>query len=90
MKRGTERTPESEAAVEIALEDLAERLLEALAHVRSGEEVIIAEHGQPFTRLVPAAPARRLRVPGVDRGRVRIADDFDAPLPEEVLRRFEG
>jgi prevent-host-death family protein len=61
------------------------RLLERAAR---GEEVIIAKAGKPVARLIPfATPAdRRL---GQDAGRVTIAADFDAPLPEELLRACE-
>jgi len=48
-----------------------------------GEDVIIARDNQPLVRLVPvshtAGTARRL---GTARGQIRIADDFDAPLPD--------
>ena len=60
-----------------------------LARVARGEEIIIAKAGKPIARLVPAIPAPGPRVLGMDRGRATIADDFDAPLPEEVLAGFE-
>jgi antitoxin (DNA-binding transcriptional repressor) of toxin-antitoxin stability system len=41
-------------------------------------------------RLVPVESAKLARQPGVLRGRIRIADDFDAPLPEDLQRAFEG
>jgi prevent-host-death family protein len=59
-----------------------------LARVAAGDEVIIAKAGKPIARLVPVAPSGR-RSLGVDRGRGFIADDFDAPLPEEILAEFE-
>ncbi len=37
-----------------------------------------------------AAPPDRRAALGMDRGKVHIADDFDAPLPEDVQRAFEG
>ncbi len=54
----------------------------------AGEEIIIAKNGVPKARLVPlvAKPARRM--PGAWKGRMWIADDFDAPLPLEILRSF--
>lgn len=51
-------------------------LLEAVA---AGEEIIIAKAGKPVARLVPERGAGRRW--GRDRGKVRIADDFDAPVP---------
>ena len=61
------------------------RLLERVIH---GEDVIIARAGTPVARLVPFRPTRA-RALGLDAGRVAIADDFDAPLPAEVLADFE-
>lgn len=61
------------------------RLLDRVAR---GDEVIIAKAGKPIARLIPfARPGQR--VLGLDAGRVHIADDFDAPLPEDILADFE-
>ena len=62
------------------------RLLEQVA---AGEEVIIAKAGKPVARLVPAANRNTRRVLGSDKGDVWIAEDFDAPLPDEILAAFE-
>ena len=63
------------------------RLVERAA---KGEEIIIAKAGRPVARLMPlAVPAPRRR-PGLLKGKIKIAKDFDAPLPEEILRLFEG
>jgi prevent-host-death family protein len=56
----------------------------------AGEEIIIAKAGHPVARLVPFQGPRRPRRPGGWEGRVRIREDFDAPLPDEVLAAFEG
>lgn len=52
--------------------------------VEAGEEVIIARAGKPVARLVPLEKPARPRTPGALRGRIRIAEDFDAPLPPEI------
>ena len=54
----------------------------------AGEEVIIAKAGKPMVRLVPVAMKSRRTGFGELKGRIRIADDFDAPLPGDVLRAF--
>jgi prevent-host-death family protein len=54
-----------------------------------GEEIVIARAGRPVARLVPFDRATRGRRPGLLKGRIRIAKDFDAPLPENILRLFE-
>lgn len=61
------------------------RLLERVAR---GEEVVIAKSGEPVAKLVPYRPPPRQ--PGRLKGKIRIAPDFDAPLPEEIARAFRG
>jgi len=58
--------------------------------VNAGEEVVITRHGRPVARLVPAQVAKQ-RKPGLLEGQgYWIADDFDAPLPDDLLDLFEG
>lgn len=59
-----------------------------LRRVAAGEEILIAKAGRPVARLVPVK-AGRVRVLGSDRGVFTVPDDFDAPLPEELLAEFE-
>jgi antitoxin (DNA-binding transcriptional repressor) of toxin-antitoxin stability system len=54
-----------------------------------GEEIVIARAGRPVARLVPLGGAARPRRPGLLKGRIRIRKDFDAPLPEDILRLFD-
>jgi len=56
----------------------------------SGEEVVIAKAGRPVAKLVALAPGNRPRKPGVRKGRLRVARDFDAPLPKQILDAFLG
>lgn len=59
-----------------------------LARVQAGEEIVIARNGQPVARLVPVARATERR-PDVAPD-LWVAEDFDAPLPEDLLDAFEG
>ena len=63
------------------------RLVEEAA---AGEEIVIARAGKPVAKLVPIAPDLTPRQLGALRGKIWIAEDFDAPLPPEVLAGFEG
>lgn len=54
----------------------------------AGQEVVIAKAGKPMVRLVPVVATRRRTGYGDLKGRIRIADDFDAPLSDEILRLF--
>ena len=56
----------------------------------AGGKVIIARAGRPVARLVPLEPAPTRRMLGRLSGRLSMPDDFDAPLPEDMLAAFEG
>lgn len=53
-----------------------------------GEEIVIAKSGKPKARLVPMGEVHPRREPGKGRGQWVISDDFDAPLPPEILAAF--
>jgi prevent-host-death family protein len=55
----------------------------------AGTEIVIAKAGVPRARLVAAKPSHT-RKPGQWRGKIRVAADFDEPLPEDLLDAFEG
>ena len=60
-----------------------------LARVMSGEEIIIAKAGEPVARLVPVDRKPVKRQPGGAADVITISDEFDDPLPDEILREFE-
>ncbi|HYW97749.1 MAG TPA: type II toxin-antitoxin system Phd/YefM family antitoxin [Candidatus Elarobacter sp.] len=66
------------------------QLSRLLRRVAAGEEITIANRGIPVARLVPVLTGKPMRELGVYGDTVKIADDFDAPLPEEILDLFEG
>ncbi len=52
--------------------------------------MIIAKAGKPMARLSPInAPAKAKKL-GLLKGKIRVPDDFDAPLGAELLAQFEG
>lgn len=63
------------------------KLIDAVMH---GDEVIIAKAGKPAARLVPIAPLKPKRKPGALKGKIKIAHDFNARLPQDLLDQFEG
>jgi len=54
----------------------------------AGEEIIIAKAGKPVAKLVPLHPRPRRRKLGIAAGEFTVPDDFDAPLPDDVLGLF--
>lgn len=63
------------------------KLIEAVAE---GNEIMIAKAGKPAAKLVPVHAQRPIRKPGALKGKMRIAEDFDAPLPDDIQAAFEG
>jgi prevent-host-death family protein len=55
----------------------------------AGKEIVIAKAGVPRARLVRVKPTARRR-PGGSKGKIWIAPDFDAPLPDDILDAFDG
>jgi prevent-host-death family protein len=70
-------------------------VLEAKTHlsrlierVEAGEEVVIARAGRPVARLIPYRTRTSPRTPGIWRGQVQLAPDFDSP-DQEIVESFE-
>lgn len=74
----------------VNLYDAKTQLSKLVDRAADGEEIVIAKAGKPRARLVPLAEKKKVRRPGVWKGKVWIADDFDAPLPPEILAGFNG
>ena len=80
-------------SINVTSQEAAAKFPQLLQQVLHGEEIIIADEGTELARVVPSAPkplAKNPRIPGIDKGKVFLAPDFDDPLPEELLRAFEG
>ena len=58
--------------------------------VCKGQELILAKAGRPLVKLVPLKTVKPKRTPGFLKGKIRIAADFDAPLPQDWLNDFEN
>jgi prevent-host-death family protein len=56
----------------------------------AGKDVIIARGGKPVARLTSLDGAPRKIRFGLLKGKVKVAADFDSPLPDELLAQFEG
>lgn len=64
-------------------------LSELVERAAEGDEIVISKSGKPKARLVPLEDLRPLRLPGQGKGKWRVSDDFDAPLPSEIVEVFE-
>jgi prevent-host-death family protein len=56
-----------------------------------GKSIVIAKSGTPLARLGPLTELRARKITfGFMKGKIRIAEDFDAPLPDAILDAFES
>jgi prevent-host-death family protein len=72
--------------IEVNIHEAKTNLSRLLAQVEAGEEVIIARSGEPVAKLIAVAKPAKNRVLGQYKGKVVIADDFDAPVDPETWR----
>jgi prevent-host-death family protein len=77
--------------MEVNIHEAKTHFSRLLQKVAAGEEVVIARAGVPVAKLVAVEPKKAQTRPlGMDEGRIWIADDFDAPLPDDLLKAFYG
>lgn len=76
--------------LQVNIHEAKTHLSRLLARVAEGEEVVIARSGRPVARLTRYEGAEsRGRILGRDAGLFEVPDDFDEPLPDDVLEGFE-
>ncbi len=73
---------------EVGVHEAKTHLSQLLRRVAGGEEVVITRSGRPVAKLVPVGGAVRREL-GRDRGLFEVPDDFNSPLPDDLLAEFE-
>ena len=63
-------------------------LSQLVEQAMAGDDIVIAKSDKPMVRLVPVEGPTMARQPGSMKGKIRIANDFDAPLPAEMAEAF--
>ncbi len=76
-------------SVEVNVHEAKTHLSRLLDQAMAGEDVIIMRAGRPLVRLTPVESAPRRRTLGTAKADFVVPDDFDTPLPDEVLADFE-
>jgi len=74
----------------VNIQDAEGRLSQLVDKAAAGEDVVVSRDGKPLVRITRLhEPVRHVRF-GVLHGKLAIPEDFDAPLPDEVLNSFAG
>ncbi|MBE8987071.1 type II toxin-antitoxin system Phd/YefM family antitoxin [Nostoc sp. LEGE 12450] len=75
----------------VTIDEIQRNLTSYLQQVAAGESIIIIQAGKPIAEIKPvSATFRQIRPYGLCDGEFIVPDDFDSPLPEEILNSFEG
>ncbi len=75
----------------VSVEEIKQDILGWLQRVEAGEKIVILKANKPMAEIIPFSEARTgLRPIGLCKGEFSVPDDFDAPLPEEIIQSFEG
>ena len=76
---------------QVSIEDIQRDLSTYLQRVEAGETLLIVRAGKPVAEVKPVITSvETLRPFGLCAGEFTVPDDFDAPLPEDILNAFEG
>lgn len=75
---------------QVNIHEAKTHLSRLVEEARAGDTIVIARAGKPIAKLVSVDDQRRPRKPGFLKGKIRVAKDFDAPLPDDILDAFEG
>lgn len=75
----------------LSTEELAADLPKLVWLIKQGERVSLVENGKEIATIIPGPVNEREPRPyGLAKGGFVVPPDFNAPLPEAVLREFEG
>ncbi len=75
---------------QISLDEIKQDLSTYLQRAQAGEIFVVTKAGKPLAEIRPVAtPGQYLRPFGLAASQFTVPDDFDAPLPEQIIREFE-
>lgn len=74
----------------VTIDEMQRDPLKYLRQVEAGETLVIMRDDKPIVELRPIAGSKQLRPFGMCAGEFTVPDDFDAPLPANIMSAFEG
>ncbi len=78
-------------AVHVSVDEIEHDFSNFLHRVEAGETLVIVQAGKPLAEIKPIeSMTKPLRPFGLCAGEFLVPDNFDAPLPEQILEAFEG
>ena len=74
--------------MKVTIDEIQRDPLQYLRRVEAGETIVIIRQDKAIAELKPIT--NQLRPFGLCAGEFTVPDDFDDPLPEDMLKAFEG
>ncbi len=74
----------------VTIDEIQRDPLKYLRQVKAGVTFVITQGDKPIAELRPIERSKQLRPFGLCAGEFTVPDDFDAPLPEDIVSAFEG
>jgi antitoxin (DNA-binding transcriptional repressor) of toxin-antitoxin stability system len=82
---------DEQLTMQVTIEEIEKDLSAYLERVEIGETLVIVKAGKPLAEIKPILPrSTNLRPFGLCEGEFTVPEDFDAPLPDDIVRAFEG
>lgn len=75
---------------QVTIHEAKTNLSRLVEEVARGDDIVIVKAGKPVARLVAVDDDTTPRPRGLLKGSIWIADDFDAPLPPQIIQSSEG
>lgn len=76
--------------LKVTVDEIQRDPLKYLRQVEAGETLVIVKNNKAIAELKPIDRNKQLRPYGLCAGEFTVPDDFDDPLPEDILSAFEG
>ena len=74
----------------VTVDEIQSDPLKYIRQVETGETLVIVENNKATSELKPITGDKPLRPFGLCAGEFTVPNDFDAPLPEDIVSAFEG
>ncbi|MGE0083382.1 MAG: type II toxin-antitoxin system Phd/YefM family antitoxin [Desulfococcaceae bacterium] len=76
--------------ISVSIDVIKQDLFYYLKQIDVGETLLILQEDKPIAELKPVSDSKTLRPFGLCEGEFTVPDDFDEPLPENIIKEFEG
>jgi len=75
----------------VSVEEIRKDLLRYLHRVEAGETILILQDSHPVAEMKPVSNGTpRKRPTGLAKGEFVVPDDFNDPLPDDIIDSFDG